>query len=484
MTPKTNVNMVVIGLLAAMFIGAMDVTVVATATPNMTADLEGEGLFSWVFAVYTLAACVATPIFGKLADLFGRKGVLAAGISLFVLGSILCGASRSMEELIGFRALQGLGAGALTPVCYTIIGDLFSEEKRGKIMGLFTSVWSVAGLLGPLVGGYFVDQASWRWIFYLNVPIGAAALLLVVVFLRQPAERRSKRIDYLGDLYPIHLRAPVLAADRRSQPSLGFPTDCGVVRGGGGVVPIVPLDRKAGGGADDAAVHFPNPRVERDECQRLSGVQHHDGPDDILADLDSIRARPFRDKFGADRHADVAGLASRRQHRRQAHVPDRGEGVDRVRFRSDGGRLHLACRASHELSLLLLDRYPRRHRVRDGFRRDAFHRCRAIRRRPGTTRRRQRFQHAAALNGPNDRHRSVRYPIQPACDNARLQIGASRRNACRFSTHVRHCDREPARRAVLAETSRGDGGAKVGMTGTLLNAVVYLLYLYDIINDS
>lgn len=200
MTPRTNVNMVVVGLLAAMFIGAMDVTVVATATPHMIADLQGKGLFSWVFAIYTLTACVATPIFGKLADLFGRKVVLAVGIGLFVLGSILCGASQSMVELIGFRALQGLGAGALTPVCYTIIGDLFSGEKRGKMMGIFTSVWSVAGLLGPVVGGYFVDQVSWRWIFYLNVPIGAAALLLVVVFLHQPVERRAKKIDYLGVL--------------------------------------------------------------------------------------------------------------------------------------------------------------------------------------------------------------------------------------------------------------------------------------------
>lgn len=200
MTRKTNVNMVVIGLLAAMFIGAMDVTVVATATPHIIADLQGKGLFSWVFAIYTLTTCVATPIFGKLADLFGRKGVLAVGIGLFVLGSILCGASQSMVELIGFRALQGLGAGALTPVCYTIIGDLFSGEKRGKMMGIFTSVWSVAGLLGPLVGGYFVDQVSWRWIFYLNVPIGAAAMLLVVVFLHQPVERRAKKIDYLGVL--------------------------------------------------------------------------------------------------------------------------------------------------------------------------------------------------------------------------------------------------------------------------------------------
>ncbi|MFF3921752.1 MDR family MFS transporter [Paenibacillus lactis] len=200
MGPKTNVIMVVAGLLAAMFIGALDATVVATATPHIITDLHGQNLFSWVFAVYTLTTCVATPIFGKLADLFGRKAVFAVGIGLFVLGSILCGAAQSMPELIWFRALQGFGAGALAPVCFTIIGDLFSGKQRGKMMGIFSSVWSVAGLLGPLIGGYFVDQVSWRWIFYINVPIGAAALLLVVLFLHQPIERRAKKIDYLGAL--------------------------------------------------------------------------------------------------------------------------------------------------------------------------------------------------------------------------------------------------------------------------------------------
>ncbi|XOK62076.1 MDR family MFS transporter [Paenibacillus elgii] len=200
MTPKTNVNMVIIGLLAAMFIGALDVTIVATATPHIIADLHGVSLFNWVFAVYTLTTCVAVPIFGKLADLFGRKAVFTVGIGLFVLGSILCGAAQSMAELIWFRALQGIGAGALAPVCFTIIGDLFSGKQRGKMMGVFSSVWSVAGLLGPLIGGYFVDQVSWRWIFYINVPIGAAALLLVTVFLHQPIERRVKKIDYLGTL--------------------------------------------------------------------------------------------------------------------------------------------------------------------------------------------------------------------------------------------------------------------------------------------
>lgn len=198
MSKSTNVNMVTAGLLAALFIGALDVTVVATAMPKITEELHGISLISWVFSIYTLTTCVTTPIFGKLTDLFGRKIVFVLGVILFVLGSILCGMATSMTALVLFRAVQGIGAGALNPVCFTIVGDIFPGEKRARMMGVFGSVWSVAGLLGPLVGGYFVDHIDWRWIFYINVPIGAVALLLVVPFLHERFERKSKKIDYLG----------------------------------------------------------------------------------------------------------------------------------------------------------------------------------------------------------------------------------------------------------------------------------------------
>lgn len=198
MTKQTNINWIVIGLLLALFIGALDVTIVSTAMPKITAELQGGSLFSWVFTIYTLTTCVATPIFGKLSDLFGRKLVFAIGIILFVASSILCGLSNSMTALIWFRALQGIGAGALNPVCFTIVGDLFTGRKRGKMMGLFSSVWSVAGLLGPLVGGYFVDRVDWRWIFFINVPIGVIALACVAVFLKENFQKQKKRIDYMG----------------------------------------------------------------------------------------------------------------------------------------------------------------------------------------------------------------------------------------------------------------------------------------------
>jgi EmrB/QacA subfamily drug resistance transporter len=198
MAVKTNRLMVTLGLLAALFVGALDATVVSTAMPSIMSDLNGLNLISWVFSIYTLTTCVTTPIFGKLADLFGRKSVFTVGLVLFVIGSILCGAAQSMPQLIWFRALQGIGAGALTPVTFTIIGDLYPGEERAKVQGIFASVWSVAGLLGPLVGGYFVDQISWRWIFYMNIPIGVIAFGMVFGFLHESFEKKTKSIDYMG----------------------------------------------------------------------------------------------------------------------------------------------------------------------------------------------------------------------------------------------------------------------------------------------
>ncbi|SDE14873.1 drug resistance transporter, EmrB/QacA subfamily [Paenibacillus sp. UNCCL117] len=195
---ETNRKMVTLGLLAALFIGALDVTVVSTATPHIIEELQGLAMITWVFSIYTLTTCVATPIFGKLADLYGRKSVFMIGLIVFVLASVLCGMTESMTGLIWFRALQGIGAGALTPVTFTLIGDLYPGEQRGRMQGVFASVWSVAGLLGPLVGGYFVDYLSWRWIFYINIPIGVVSLVLVFGFLHEKFERQRKKIDYAG----------------------------------------------------------------------------------------------------------------------------------------------------------------------------------------------------------------------------------------------------------------------------------------------
>ncbi|MFC4597286.1 MDR family MFS transporter [Cohnella hongkongensis] len=198
---QTNRTAVTVGLLAALFIGALDSTVVTTATTSIVKDLQGLSLIGWIFSIYTLTTCVTTPIFGKLADLFGRKSIFTIGLSLFLVGSILCGAAQSMTQLIWFRAVQGIGAGALTPVIFTIIGDLYTGRQRGKVQGVLSSMWSIAGLVGPFVGGYFVDTISWRWIFYMNIPISIVSFVLVLGFLHEKFAKVSRSsIDYFGAL--------------------------------------------------------------------------------------------------------------------------------------------------------------------------------------------------------------------------------------------------------------------------------------------
>lgn len=209
---KTNRTIVTVGLLAALFMGALDATVVTTATPTLADELEGLSLISWIFSIYTLTYCVTTPIFGKLADLYGRKSIFTIGLLLFLVGSVLCGAAQSMTELIWFRAIQGIGAGALTPVTFTIIGDLYTGEQRGKVQGVLASVWSVAGLLGPFAGGYFVDVMSWRWIFYMNVPVSVISFILVFGFLHEGYEKVPKKIDYAGAvIFTISISSLLLA---------------------------------------------------------------------------------------------------------------------------------------------------------------------------------------------------------------------------------------------------------------------------------
>jgi len=172
MDKTTHRKMVTFAMMVSIFMVAIDTTIVTTAMPHIVNQLNGLKLISWVFAIYLLTTSITTPIYGKLADLFGRKHIFIFGVALFVSGSIVSGMAQTMPQLIFFRALQGLGAGAVTPLTFTIIGDLYSGEERARMQGVFSSIWGVAGLLGPLVGGLFVDHFSWRWIFYINVPIG------------------------------------------------------------------------------------------------------------------------------------------------------------------------------------------------------------------------------------------------------------------------------------------------------------------------
>ncbi len=193
-----NRTPILVGLMLAMGLTAMDGTIVATAIPTIVHDLGGFSLFPWVFSLYLLAQAVTVPVYGKLADLYGRKPVLMFGASLFLLGSVLSGLSWAMVPLVVFRGLQGLGAGAIVPVATTVVGDLYSVEERARIQGYLSSVWGISAILGPAVGGILVQYASWHWIFYINLPLGAVALWVVETRLHETVEPRRHRIDFTG----------------------------------------------------------------------------------------------------------------------------------------------------------------------------------------------------------------------------------------------------------------------------------------------
>jgi EmrB/QacA subfamily drug resistance transporter len=182
-----------------MALAAMDTTIVATAVPQIVGSIGGFSIFSWLFSIYLLTQTVTIPVYGKLADLYGRKPVLLVGIVVFLVGSAFCSAAWSMVALIAFRALQGIGAGAIQATVQTVAGDLYSLRERGRVQGWLSSVWAMAAVAGPTLGGLFADYASWRWIFLINLPIGAVALTLIVRFLHEGrAPGRRHRIDYAG----------------------------------------------------------------------------------------------------------------------------------------------------------------------------------------------------------------------------------------------------------------------------------------------
>jgi EmrB/QacA subfamily drug resistance transporter len=185
-------------VLLALLLEALDSTIVATALPRMAADLHGLADLTWVVTAYLLTATLSVPLYGKLSDLHGRRPLFVVAILVFITGSVLCGAAQSMGQLIAARAVQGLGAGGLFPLAFAVIGDLFSPRERGRYQPLTSAVWGIAAVVGPLVGGVLTDQASWRWIFLINVPVAALALTGVVTQLKLPAPRREHRVDYIG----------------------------------------------------------------------------------------------------------------------------------------------------------------------------------------------------------------------------------------------------------------------------------------------
>jgi EmrB/QacA subfamily drug resistance transporter len=185
-------------MMLATLLAALDQTVVATALPQIVTDLHGFSDLSWVVSAFLVAATVTVPLYGKLSDLYGRRRMFVVSISIFIVGSALCGAAQSMGQLIAFRALQGVGAGGLLPLTQAAIADLFSPRERGRYQGYIGSMWATAAVAGPLLGGSLTDAASWRWIFFINLPLGAIALIVVLRTMRAPAEVRAHRIDVTG----------------------------------------------------------------------------------------------------------------------------------------------------------------------------------------------------------------------------------------------------------------------------------------------
>jgi EmrB/QacA subfamily drug resistance transporter len=209
---KTRRPLVLIGAMLTMFMVAVEATIVATALPSIVADLGGFDQFSWVFAIFLLTQVVAVPIYGRLADLYGRKPMFYSGATIFLLGSTACGFAHSMLALIIFRAVQGIGAGALQPTVYTVMGDIYTAEERARVQGAISGVWGVSAVAGPLLGALIVDHLDWPLVFWINLPIGAAAVVLFSLFLHENVERRQHRIDWQGALlFAIATSALLLA---------------------------------------------------------------------------------------------------------------------------------------------------------------------------------------------------------------------------------------------------------------------------------
>lgn len=197
---ETNRRLVVVAAMAGTFLSALDSSIVGPAMPTIIGQLGGLSLYSWVFSAYLLTSTTTVPLYGRLSDMYGRKPMFVISAALFVLGSALCGVAQNMEQLVAFRAIQGLGAGGIIPVTFTILGDLFSVEERAKMAGLFSAVWGASAVAGPTLGGLIVEVVDWRWIFYLNLPFGAVSVWLMWRSLHEERVGERSRIDYLGAL--------------------------------------------------------------------------------------------------------------------------------------------------------------------------------------------------------------------------------------------------------------------------------------------
>ncbi|TQS75874.1 MFS transporter [Ornithinibacillus gellani] len=198
---KRKRPLILASVVIGMFLAAIEATIVATAMPSIAADLGGFSMYSWVFSAYLLTNAATVLIFGKLSDIYGRKPIYVIGVIVFLTGSTLSGFSTSMIMLIAARVIQGIGAGALMPMASTIVGDIYNKEERAKIQGYLSSVWGISAVSGPLLGGFFVDFLSWRYVFWMNIPLGIIAMLGIIFFLHENVEKEKQAIDYGGAIW-------------------------------------------------------------------------------------------------------------------------------------------------------------------------------------------------------------------------------------------------------------------------------------------
>ena len=225
-----EIMFVLSGLMVGLLLAALDQTIVSTALKSIVEDFDGLTHYTWVVTAYLLTSTASTPLYGKISDLYGRRPVFQFAIITFLIGSFAAGAATSMEQLIAFRAVQGLGAGGLMSLTFVIIGDIISPRERGKYQGYFGAVWGLSSVAGPLLGGYFSDHAQilgvsgWRWIFYINLPFGIAALILTSIYLHIPKVKREHSIDYLGALLLVSAVSSLLMGISVYGPQDGWQT--------------------------------------------------------------------------------------------------------------------------------------------------------------------------------------------------------------------------------------------------------------------